>query len=94
VKHCDYIFITSDNPRTENPKKIFSDMTQGLREKDLKKIEIIENRTNAIHAAINFIKSGDTLIIAGKGHEKYQIIKDKKIYFSDSEVATNKLSSK
>ena len=94
VKHCDYIFITSDNPRTENPKKIFSDMTQGLREKDLKKIEIIENRTNAIHAAINFIKSGDTLIIAGKGHEKYQIIKDKKIYFSDSEVATNKLSNK
>ena len=94
VKYCDYIFMTSDNPRTENPKKIFSDMTKILKKKDLKKIEIIENRSKAICAAIDFIKSGDTLIIAGKGHEKYQIINNKRIYFSDSEIATNKLIDK
>ena len=94
VKYCDYIFMTSDNPRTESPKNIFSDMTKKLKQKDLQKIEIIENRSKAIHAAIDFIKSGDTLIIAGKGHEKYQIINDKRIYFSDSEIAINKLLDK
>ena len=94
VKYCDYIFMTSDNPRTESPKKIFSDMTKKLKQKDLKKIEIIESRSKAIHAAIDFIKAGDTLIIAGKGHEKYQIINDKRIYFSDSEIATDKLLDK
>ena len=94
IKYCDYIFMTSDNPRTESPNKIFSDMTKTLKKNDLKKIEIIENRSKAICAAIDFIKSGDTLIIAGKGHEKYQIIDNKRIYFSDSEIATNKLLDK
>ena len=81
-KYAEKVYITDDNPRYENPKII---------RKTLKKycpggIEI-PDRSKAIKIAISKIKKNEILIIAGKGHEKYQIIKNKKIKFDDYKIA-------
>ena len=73
-KYAKKIYITDDNPRNENPKIIRST----LKKYCPKAIEI-SNRKEAIHTAIIELKKKDILIIAGKGHEKYQIIKNKKL---------------
>ena len=83
LKFSDLIFITDDNPRFENPEKIRNEMIQGLKQFELKKIKIIEDRSKAISSAIKFLSKKDTLLVAGKGHENYQIIKNKKKKFSD-----------
>jgi len=80
----DYTIITSDNPRTENPEAIISDIIAGLNESST--YEAIENRRDAIFEALKKLDSGDVLIIAGKGHETYQIHGKEKIYFDDREV--------
>lgn len=81
-KYSNKIYITNDNPRWENPKLI--------RKKLLKysptAIEIAD-RKKAIRTAIENLTIGETLIIAGKGHEKFQIIKNKKYQFDDYEIA-------
>ena len=86
VNNADYSIFTTDNPRNENQKDIFNDMTSNI-EKD--NYEIIYDRKEAICKAINLLKKKDSLLILGKGHEDYQIIKDKKIYFSDFDVVKN-----
>ena len=78
-KYCDNIYLTDDNPRLENPKTIRNQIKKGIRKNKL--IEI-SSRTKAIHAAVKNLKSGDILIVAGKGHENYQEYKSK-IFFSD-----------
>ena len=67
----------------ENPNQIVEDMINGLKNKNY---EIILDRKEAIKKAITFLNKFDTLLILGKGHEEYMIIKDKKIPFKDSEV--------
>jgi len=94
IKFSDLVIITDDNPRFEDPKKIKDDMIRGIKPTSLNKIKIIYNRYNAIETAINLLKENDILIIAGKGHENYQIIKDKKINFSDKKVAREFLKKK
>ena len=79
-KFADIIYLTDDNPRGENPKKIRSQIKAGIRKKDL--IEI-PNRRVAINNCINHLRSGEIAIVAGKGHEKIQEYKSKKYYFSD-----------
>lgn len=86
----DFIILTSDNPRTEDPKKILREIEEGLIEINFlkEKYIIIEDREEAIRYAIeNVIEKGDSLLIAGKGHETYQIIGGEKIHFDDREVA-------
>jgi UDP-N-acetylmuramoyl-L-alanyl-D-glutamate--2,6-diaminopimelate ligase len=84
-RYSDIIIVTSDNPRGENPEDIIEDIKKGL---DFsKKIIIQPDREKAIKDAIYSARKGDTVIIAGKGHENYQIFKDKTIHFSDQEVA-------
>lgn len=84
-KYSDIVIVTSDNPRSENPEDIIEDIKKGL---DLsKKIIIQPDREKAIKDAIYSARRGDVIIIAGKGHENYQIFKDKTIHFSDQEVA-------
>ncbi|MDD3803366.1 MAG: UDP-N-acetylmuramoyl-L-alanyl-D-glutamate--2,6-diaminopimelate ligase [bacterium] len=78
----DYVIITSDNPRSENPELIIKDILGGVKEKNWV-VEI--NRSRAIKKGFMMAKSGDTLIIAGKGHEDYQIIGNKKYHFDDRE---------
>jgi UDP-N-acetylmuramoyl-L-alanyl-D-glutamate--2,6-diaminopimelate ligase len=78
-----YIIVTSDNPRTESPQNILSDIKQGFATEHW----YIENRGDAITFAIESADAGDIILIAGKGHEEYQIIGSEKIAFSDRDQA-------
>lgn len=88
TKICDFVIITSDNPRTENPKKIIKNIVSGISKKNF---EIIENRAKAIKKAIKISQKNDLVVIAGKGHENYQILGNKKIHFDDREQARKAL---
>lgn len=89
AKYSDYVIITSDNPRTEDPSEILKDVEAGLIEINFPKerYEIIEQRENAIAKAVEIVQTGDIVLIAGKGHETYQIIGKEKHHFDDREVA-------
>ncbi len=84
VKHSDHAIFTSDNPRTEPPEQILEDMEAGIAKGSY--TSIIDRRA-AIETAVNIAKKGDVILIAGKGHETYQIIGDQTIDFDDREVA-------
>lgn len=83
-KYADVSVITSDNPRSEDPMKIIREIEKGFWEK---KYHIIPERHEAIRFGISQCKPGDVLLIAGKGHEKYQIVGDSLFPFDDVEVA-------
>jgi UDP-N-acetylmuramoyl-L-alanyl-D-glutamate--2,6-diaminopimelate ligase len=86
-KTAHWTIITSDNPRSEDPMDIISDIEKGIKKTGTKKYQIIPDRRKAIRKAISMGKKGDYVLIAGKGHEKIQIIKDKVIPFDDVQVA-------
>ncbi len=90
--NSDRVIITSDNPRTENPMEIIQEIEKGIKE-TFTPYEIIENRKEAIFKAIEIAERNDCVIIAGKGHEDYQIIGKEKIHFSDREVALEKIKN-
>ncbi|MBR6013252.1 MAG: UDP-N-acetylmuramoyl-L-alanyl-D-glutamate--2,6-diaminopimelate ligase [Selenomonadaceae bacterium] len=84
----DIVIATSDNPRTEDPEEILKEVEVGVKEKIGGKIhECIVDRRTAIFRAVEIAKAGDVILILGKGHENYQILKDKTIHFDDREVA-------
>ncbi len=87
----DYCIVTSDNPRTENPAKIIEDVMVGVNETDCEHI-VIENRREAIGYALSFAKRGDCIILAGKGHETYQIVGKTKNHFDEREIIAEYLS--
>jgi UDP-N-acetylmuramoyl-L-alanyl-D-glutamate--2,6-diaminopimelate ligase len=87
------VVLTSDNPRTEDPLAILADAEVGLRATG-KRYEKIPDRREAIHRAISEAQSGDVVIIAGKGHEDYQIIGNNVIHFDDREVAREALEKR
>lgn len=89
-KNADYFIITNDNPRTEDPEKIAADIVAGLAGPQKAAIEL--NRKLAIERAITNAKVGDIILIAGKGHEEYQIIGSEKLPFSDVQVVKEILS--
>ncbi|ABR75285.1 UDP-N-acetylmuramoyl-L-alanyl-D-glutamate--2,6-diaminopimelate ligase [Actinobacillus succinogenes] len=82
---ADRVIVTDDNPRTEDPEKIVADITAGFAR--LKNVQIIHAREAAICAAIQSAAENDVILIAGKGHEDYQIVGKEKRYFSDQETA-------
>ena len=86
----DFVTVTSDNPRTENPCEIIDEIIGGIADADKLqeggKLRIIENRREAISRALDGLDTQDVLIIAGKGHETYQILGTEKIHFDDREV--------
>ena len=90
VDISDVAIITSDNPRSEDPMSIIEDIKAGL---DKNNYIIIENRKEAIRKAISIAKKDDVIVIAGKGHETYQILKDKTIHFDEREVVKEILDS-
>ncbi len=92
VSLSDYSFFTSDNPRSEDPSAILSDMVSSLAPDDMKKVTVVENRTEAIATAIRSAKPGDIVLVAGKGHEEYQEIKGVKHTFSDQGIIQNTFS--
>ena len=86
LKLSDKIIITDDNPRNEDPQQIRKDMTSKTPKKKLVYIKEIPSRKKAIQYCINVLEKNDFLLIAGKGHENYQIIKNRKFFFSDRET--------
>ena len=82
----DIAVVTSDNPRSEEPNSILKEIEVGVKP-ITDKYEMIVDRKEAIKRAIEIAEKGDSVIIAGKGHENYQILGDKTIHFDDAEVA-------
>ena len=81
-KYADYVCLTDDNPRFENERDIIADIEKGM-----KKLHLVEvDRAQAIKKTLELMQSGDAVVIAGKGAEKYQIIGGKKVDYSDFDV--------
>ncbi len=92
VDIADLVVITSDNPRKEDPNAIINDILQGIPEEEMKRVAVQVDRKEAIREAIKMAQAGDIVVIAGKGHEDYQIFADRTIHFDDREVAAEILS--
>jgi len=88
----DKLILTSDNPRNEEPEEIIQDMEAGISPVNKKKTLSITDRKEAIRTACHLAKAGDIILLAGKGHEKYQEIKGVKYPFDDKEVLTMALN--
>ncbi|MCH5178624.1 MAG: UDP-N-acetylmuramoyl-L-alanyl-D-glutamate--2,6-diaminopimelate ligase [Prevotellaceae bacterium] len=88
AKMSNKVIITSDNPRFEEPQDIINDMLAGVPEVDKTRVLSIADRREAIRTATLIAKSGDVILIAGKGHEDYQEIKGVKHHFDDKEVVS------
>ena len=84
-EHADGVWITSDNPRSEPPRQIIDDILTGIPSKCQKPIQDIVDRRVAIESASTFLNAGDVLLIAGKGHETYQVIDGIQYHFDDRE---------
>ena len=89
---ADFIIVTSDNPRTENPDEIIKDIITGFEYPDSQTILIEPDRKKAIASAIRTANKNDIVLIAGKGHETYQIIGKQKFDFSDKKIAMEYLT--
>lgn len=94
AKMADSVYITSDNPRSEDPEKIIQDIYRGIVFWRRKKCQIIPDRKQAILKALNDARENDWVVIAGKGHEQYQIIKNVFHPFDDRKVVQEALRNK
>jgi len=90
-ENSDVAIITSDNPRTENPMEIIREIEVGVKETGTR-YEILSDRRDAIFKAIALARQGDVVVIAGKGHENYQVVGNDKFHFDDREVAQEGLA--
>lgn len=86
----DFVIVTSDNPRTENPSDIIKDILKGMKDTKTPYV-VIENRIEAIRFAIKNAQSGDIIILAGKGHETYQILGTETIHLDEREIVRDAL---
>ena len=91
---ADWTILTSDNPRSEDPLAIISDIEKGVKKTGTKNYKILPDRKEAIEHALSLGEKGDYILVAGKGHEDYQIIKDKVIPFKDADVIRSILEIK
>ena len=94
VDLSDYAIVTSDNPRSEDPERIALDIEVGIKRKEKNNYQTIIDRFQAIEKALSMAEKGDLVVIAGKGHEDYQLFKDRRIHFDDREVAREILSGR
>ena len=88
---ADLVVVTSDNPRTEDPDAIIAQIMDGVR--GATNVTVEADRRRAVEAALTMAKAGDTVLLAGKGHEAYQIVGDERIPFSDAQVAAEVLGA-
>ena len=93
AENSDQIILTSDNPRSENPDDIIRDMKIGVPAERSAKVMAITDRKEAIKVACALAESGDIVLVAGKGHEKYQEIKGEKMPFDDLEIVKETLKN-
>ncbi len=89
---ADYAVVTSDNPRHEDPLAIIDDVLAGMGEDAADRFEVIADRRQAIARAIGLAESGDSVLVAGKGHEDYQLVGDEVLSFDDRVVASEELA--
>jgi len=82
------VILTSDNPRSEDPDQILADIRKGIDPAKTNKTMVISNRKEAIKVAVNLARPGDLIVVAGKGHEKYQEIEGVKYPFDDKQILT------
>ncbi|HPN69992.1 MAG TPA: UDP-N-acetylmuramoyl-L-alanyl-D-glutamate--2,6-diaminopimelate ligase [Saprospiraceae bacterium] len=94
AQKSDRVIITSDNPRSEDPDKIISEVLEGIPQELKNKVVAISDRSQAIKTAVMIAKGSDVVLVAGKGHEKYQEIKGEKLPFEDKKVLEDALDSK
>ena len=87
------VILTSDNPRTEDPQSILNQMNEGVELQDKSKVLTISNREEAIRTACMMARSGDIVLVAGKGHEKYQEINGVRHHFDDKEILLTTLET-
>lgn len=92
--YSDFSIITSDNPRTEDPLKIIDDILPGINKVENSRYAVIPDRREAINQAIHIAKTGDMVIIAGKGHETYQLVNGQVLDFDDRKVAAELIKEK
>lgn len=90
-KYSDRVILTSDNPRSEDPEVIIEDMRKGVEAQDFRKTNAIVNRAEAIRMACSMARPGDIVLVAGKGHEKYQEIKGERLPFDDLAIVEESL---
>lgn len=93
VELSDKVILTSDNPRSEDPNEILNQMKKGIPISNIPKVLTITDRNEAIKTAVTFAQSGDIILLAGKGHEKYQEIKGVKYPFDDKQVLSETFKS-
>lgn len=89
---ADSVILTSDNPRTEDPNNIIADILVGVNSTGNRNVRVILDRKEAILSALKDLAAGDTLVLAGKGHERYQIIGSKKLHFDEREILAEALA--
>jgi UDP-N-acetylmuramoyl-L-alanyl-D-glutamate--2,6-diaminopimelate ligase len=92
AQNSDFVVITSDNPRTEDPLSIIREIEKGFEESTTPYLAISDRR-EAIYRAVREARENDVVIVAGKGHETYQIVGDDKFHFDDREVAREALAA-
>ena len=92
VDLADLAVVTSDNPRSEDPEAIIADVLTGIPEAERSRVTVQPDRREGITAAISMAQAGDVVVVAGKGHEDYQIFADRTIHFDDREVARESLT--
>lgn len=93
AKWADYVYVTSDNPRTEDPEAIIAEILPGV-EGHGTPYEVIVNRREAIFRAIDTALPGDTIVLCGKGHEDYQIIGHEKFHFDEREIVAEAVAAR
>ncbi len=91
ARYSDFVIITSDNPRSEDPKAIIDDILVGL-DGTPTPYKVVENRIEAIKYAISIALPGDIIVLAGKGHETYQILADKTIHLDEREIVAEAIT--
>jgi len=93
ARWADHIVVTNDNPRMEDPQQIIDDILMGFEATQRRKVHIQPDRRTAVADAIAMAETGDIVLLAGKGHENYQIIGQEKVEFDDATVAAELLAS-
>ena len=89
---ADLTIVTSDNPRTEEPMRIILDIIRGMPDKN--KRRVILDRREAINYAVSIARKNDILLLAGKGHEKYELINNERKYFDEREIVRAAIKEK
>jgi UDP-N-acetylmuramoyl-L-alanyl-D-glutamate--2,6-diaminopimelate ligase len=87
AESADMIFVTNDNPRGEDPRAIIEEVMRGFDSDAQRRVVIESDRARAINGALAAAEEGDVVLIAGKGHENYQVIGSRRLHFDDVEVA-------